>query len=60
LGTEVDLVFSHALSEEVKIMVGYSHLFATPSMEALKGGSNGQVANWAWLMLSFNPVFLSM
>ncbi|MDR8394145.1 alginate export family protein [Aliifodinibius sp. S!AR15-10] len=60
LGTEVDLVFSHALSEEVKIMAGYSHLFATSSMEALKGGSNGQVANWAWLMLSFNPVFLSM
>jgi hypothetical protein len=60
LGTEMDLVFSHALSEEVNIQAGYSHMFGTKSLEQVKGGSNNQISNWAWLMLSINPVFLSM
>lgn len=59
LGTEMDLVFSHALSEEVKIQAGYSHMFGTSSLEAIKGGSSSQTSNWTWLMLSFNPHFLS-
>ncbi|MFH5886059.1 alginate export family protein [Halalkalibaculum sp. DA3122] len=60
LGTEIDLVFSHALSDEVSIGAGYSQLFGTNSLEAIKGGSSGPSSNWAWLMLSFNPVFISM
>lgn len=59
LGTEIDFVFSHALSEEVKIQAGYSHMFGTSSLEAIKGGSSSQISNWIWLMLSFNPLFLS-
>jgi hypothetical protein len=58
LGTEIDLVFGYKLSEDLKIQAGYSHLFATSSMEIIKGGSKDQVTNWAWLMLSFNPVFV--
>lgn len=60
LGTEIDLVFSYRLSEDLQIQAGYSHLFATSSMEVIKGGSKGQTTNWAWLILSFNPVFLPM
>ncbi|MDZ7693049.1 MAG: hypothetical protein U5K69_18330 [Balneolaceae bacterium] len=60
LGTEIDLVFSHALSDEVSIQAGYSQLFGTNTLEAIKGRSSGQTSNWAWLMLSFNPVFISM
>lgn len=59
LGTEIDLVFGHSLTDEVTIQAGYSQMFATSSLEALKGGSKGQLANWAWLMLSFNPVFFT-
>lgn len=58
LGTEIDLVYSHTLSDEVKIQAGYSHLFATPSLEVIKGGSNSEISNWAWLMLSIKPSIL--
>lgn len=44
LGTEIDLVFSHALSEEVKIQAGYSHMFGTASLESIKGGSSSQTS----------------
>ncbi len=60
LGTEIDLVFSHSLSDEVNIQVGYSQMFATSSLEVLKEGSQNPPANWAWVMLTFNPVFLKM
>jgi len=58
LGTEVDLSVSLKISEMVSISGGYSHMFATYSMEAIKGGDHSTLNNWAWLMLSFNPDFL--
>lgn len=60
LGTEIDLVFSHSLSDEVIIQAGYSQMFATSSLEALKEGNQDRLANWAWVMLTFKPVFLKM
>ena len=59
LGTEIDLVFGHTLSKDVKINVGYSHMLATESMELLKGGSMEETSNWAWIMFTFKPSFLS-
>lgn len=60
LGTEIDLAFIHKLSDEITIQAGYSHLFATKSLEIIKGGSKGQASNWAWIMLSINPAILSL
>ncbi len=60
LGTEIDLVCSHSLSDEVIIQVGYSQMFATSSLEVLKDGSQNLPANWAWVMLTFKPFFLNM
>jgi len=34
-------------------------MFATASMEVLKGGDKGELANWAWVMLSFSPTLFS-
>ncbi len=39
-------------------MAGYSQMFATASMEAIKGGSSEEVNNRAWNMLNVKPVFL--
>ncbi|WP_109615843.1 alginate export family protein [Sediminitomix flava] len=55
LGTEFDLVYARKLSKDVTLNVGYSQLFATESMEILKGGDSSQTQNWAWVMLTFKP-----
>ncbi|MRI64108.1 hypothetical protein EDM00_08920 [Ornithobacterium rhinotracheale] len=57
LGTEVDLVYSNTISENIKLNVGYSHMFASESMELAKGGygSHDETNNWAWVQLYITP-----
>lgn len=55
LGTEVDLVLNLNLSSSANLKMGYSQMFATSTMEAIKGGSKDEINNWAWLMLTFKP-----
>ncbi len=56
LGTEVDLVYVAQLHKSVKLHIGYSQMFATESMVAIKGTGDASVSNsWAWLMLTFKP-----
>lgn len=57
LGTEIDLALSYKYSKSVNFAAGYSHMFASESMEILKGGSKSEMQNWAWLMLTFTPNF---
>ncbi len=57
LGTEVDLMLSYAMSKEVMLQAGYSQMFATETMQVLKGGNYENSNSWAWVMLSFKPVF---
>jgi hypothetical protein len=57
LGTEAGIMFTYAFSPELTITGGYSQMFATASLEILKGGDRDIQQNWAWIMLSFNPVF---
>lgn len=60
LGEELDLVYNINLSEEVNFKLGYSHLFSSESLEAVKGGVERQGQNqWAWAMLTFTPTFIS-
>lgn len=58
LGTEVDLVAVYRYAEGVTFKGGYSQMLATPTMEALKGGSGDHVNHWGWIMISLNPTFL--
>jgi hypothetical protein len=57
LGTEIDLVFAYAISKEVKLMAGYSQMFATETMGILKGTTHENSNNWAWVMITFKPTF---
>lgn len=60
LAEEIDLVYNLNLSPEVNFKLGYSHLFSTESLEALKGGVERRGVNqWAWAMLTFQPTFFS-
>lgn len=57
LGTEVDLVAIYAMSPAVNLQAGYSQLFATETMQILKGGNYQSTNHWAWVMITFKPAF---
>lgn len=59
LGTEIDLVYSHKLNKDVTIGAGYSQMFASEGLEALKNNADGNVNNWAWLMLTIKPTLFT-
>ena len=57
LGTEAGIMFSYAFSPEMNISGGYSQMFGTETLQALKGGNRKNIQNWSWIMLTFNPTF---
>lgn len=59
MGTEVDLVYAKKLKEGVMWHIGYSQMFATDTMEALRGGDKSAIQNWAWTMITFKPTLFN-
>lgn len=59
MGTEVDLVFAKKLKGGVVWNLGYSQMFATDTMEALRGGDKGALQCWAWTMITFKPTLFT-
>ncbi len=55
LGTEIDFSLGYNIADNINFQVGYSHMFATETMEVLKGGNKDNTNNWAWAMFVFNP-----
>lgn len=58
LGTEFDFSLNYKINDQANIQAGYSHLFATETLQQLRGGNRENTTNWAWLMLTYKPVFL--
>jgi hypothetical protein len=60
LGTELDLVYGTSLGKNIKLAAGYSQMFATESMSAVKGGvTSDNTNNWGWVQLIVNPRLLT-
>jgi hypothetical protein len=59
LGTEVDLALGYNFTKDIQFQLGYSQMFATESMEVLKGGNKDNTNNWAWVMLTVKPNLFS-
>lgn len=59
LGYEIDLVTSHKLSEFATIQAGYSQFFAQNGIESVKNNFDGNSNNWAWAMLTIDPVLFT-
>jgi len=59
LGTEVDFTTSYAVHKFINITGGYSQMFATDSMQRVKGGDVDHTNNWAWVMVNVNPQIFS-
>lgn len=58
LGAEVDLSVGYTVNKQAKVNVGFSMLFASETMEAIKNGVKDEGNNWAWIMIQFKPKFL--
>ncbi len=59
LGTEIDLNLGYKVADNVMLNVGYSKMFATDSMEIIKGGDKDENNSWAWVMFTFKPKLFS-
>jgi len=61
LGTEIDLTAVYKFTKDITLIAGYSQMFASDSMVALKGGTglNDATNNWAYLMINVNPQVFS-
>ncbi len=58
LGGEFDLIYNLDYQPNINVKIGYAQMFATSSMEAIKGGNRDQLNHWAWAMITFKPNFL--
>lgn len=59
LGSEIDFTLSYNMTKNINFMFGYSMMFASNSMELIKEGNSNKLANWAWLMITLKPTFIS-
>ncbi|UMB55392.1 alginate export family protein [Lutibacter sp. A64] len=59
LGTEIDLNLGYKISDDIMFNVGYSKMFATDSMEIIKGGDKDENNSWVWMMFTFKPTLFS-
>ncbi len=56
LGTEIDLVYTNKIAKNIKLNIGYSHMFASESMSLVKDGRpNDNTNNWGWAQLIVTP-----
>lgn len=58
LGTELDFIFTYTLAPTAVLQAGYSQMFGTESLQAIRGGKTNVTSNWAFLMITFKPNFL--
>src|SRR6187402_777450 len=59
LGTEIDFTAGYAVHKFINVTGGYSQMFATDTMQRLKGGDVDHTNNWAWLAINVNPQIFS-
>jgi len=59
LGTEIDFTLGYKLSKTISLNAGYSKMFATETMEAIKGGDKDVNNSWGWVMFTFKPKLFS-
>ncbi len=59
LGAEVDLHMVYRFNPFTQIVLGYSMLFGSESMEYIRGGDSDEWAHWAFVMIRMSPTFLS-
>lgn len=59
LGAELDILTGYKFNDEISILAGYSNMFGTSTMEAIRGGNKDALSNWAFLMVTFKPLLFN-
>lgn len=59
LGTEIDFTIGYKVAKDITLSAGYSKMFATDTMEILKGGDRDEDNSWGWIMFTFKPKLFS-
>tara|TARA_R110002096_G_scaffold71571_1_gene170801 strand:- start:651 stop:1922 length:1272 start_codon:yes stop_codon:yes gene_type:complete len=59
LGTEIDVTLGYQLAKDITLNAGYSKMYATDTMEVIKGGDKDENNSWAWVMITFKPNLFS-
>ena len=59
LGAEIDINLGYKIASNIMLNVGHSMMFATDSMEVLKGGDSEETNSWSWVMFTFKPKLFS-
>ena len=59
LGTELDLTIGYKISKSISLNAGFSKMFATDTMENLKGGDSDENNTWSWIQFTFKPKLFS-
>jgi len=59
LGTEIDLTLGYKIANDINLSAGYSKMFATDTMQILKGGDKDENNSWGWIMFTFKPKLFS-
>ena len=60
LGSEIDLQFTYKVLQDVTLQCGYSVMFGTKNMDALKGGNHKSWQDWGWVQININPRIFSI
>jgi hypothetical protein len=58
LGTEIDLFLTYKVHQMAALSAGFSSMFATESMQLLKGGDHTAGQYWGYVMLAVTPTFI--
>lgn len=59
LASEVDISTAYTISEDAKLVLGYSTLFSSDSLERLQQRTSEGIQQWGWVMLVLTPDFFS-
>lgn len=65
LASEVDITYTHKVSKDLEIQLGYCFMLPSETMKLLKGFMPGpgntdiRFPQWAYVMVTFTPVFLT-
>lgn len=57
LASEIDISGTYKISEDAKLILGYSALFGSDSLERLQQRSSEGIQQWGWVMLVLTPEF---
>ena len=55
LGHDIDLQASYRFTDNISIMVGYTQMSGTETMDRLKQATGDKRANWGWFSLVISP-----